>query len=148
MTNGNHKFSIILPVRNGGEYIKECVHSILSQTYTEFNLHIIENCSTDGSAEWITTLHDERIIVYPAEKPLTIEENWGRIISIPKSEFMTMIGHDDLLDKNYLAVMDTLIKKYPDASLFQTHFRYIDGKGKFVRNCKPMSEKQTAAEFL
>ena len=41
---------------------------------------------------------------------------------------MTVIGHDDLLDNNYLDVMNALIAKYPNASLYQTHFRYIDGR--------------------
>lgn len=61
---------------------------------------------------------------------------------------MTIIGHDDLLDKNYLQVMNDLINQYPDASLYQTHFRFIDAKGNFIRHCKPMAEKQTAAELL
>jgi glycosyltransferase involved in cell wall biosynthesis len=142
------KFSIILPVKNGGEYIRECVASILAQTYTDFNLHILENCSTDGTAEWLKTLKDERIIVIPAEKSLSIEENWGRILHIDKNEFMTIIGHDDLLDANYLEVMKDLIEKHPDASLYQTHFRFIDARGNFIRSCKPMEERQSAEEFL
>lgn len=79
------KFSIILPVKNGGEYIKECVHSILAQTLPHFNLHILENCSNDGTAEWLQTLKDERIIVIPSEKSLSIEQNWARILSISKT---------------------------------------------------------------
>ena len=142
------KFSIILPVKNGGAYIKECVQSILNQTYNDFNLHILENCSNDGTAEWLQTLKDERIIVIPSEKPLRIEENWGRIASIEKNEFMTMIGHDDVLDENYLQTINYLIEKHPDASLYQTHFRFIDGKGNFLKHCRPMDEKQTASEFL
>ena len=142
------KFSIILPVKNGGEYIKECVQSIFAQTYPDFNLHILENCSNDGTAEWLQTLKDERIIIIPSEKPLSIEENWARILSINKNEFMTIIGHDDLFDKNYLQTMNDLIEQYPDASLYQTHFRFINAKGNFIRHCKPMDEKQTAVEFL
>src|SRR4030095_13566809 len=106
------KFSIILPVKNGGGYVKECVQSILNQTYTGFNLHILENCSTDGTAQWLQTLKDERIIVYPADKPLSREENWGRILEMAKNDYITMIGHDDLLDKNYLEVLNELILKY------------------------------------
>ncbi len=142
------KFSIILPVKNGGEYVKECVRSILAQTYPNFILHILENCSNDGTSEWLQTLHDERIIIIPSEKALSIEENWARILSIQRNEFMTIIGHDDLLDDNYLEVMKGLIHQYPDASLYQTHFNFIDAKGNFIRHCKPMKEKQTAAEFL
>ncbi len=142
------KFSIILPVKNGGSYIKECVQSILAQTYSDFNLHILENCSTDGTAKWLQTLKDERIIVIPSEKPLSIEENWSRILLIEKNEFITIIGHDDLFEKDYLQVINDLIDQYPDASLYQTHFKFIDAKGNFIKHCKPMGEKQTAAEFL
>src|SRR5436305_12023686 len=106
------KFSIILPVKNGGNYIKECVQSILLQTYTDFTLHILENKSTDGTAEWLQTLKDERIVIIPSETSLTIEENWARILSIEKNEFMTIIGHDDLFDTNYLQIMNGLINQY------------------------------------
>ena len=142
------KFSIILPVKNGGEYVKECVQSILLQTYQEFNLHILENCSTDGTAEWLQTLEDDRVIIIPSERSLSIEENWARILSIQKNEFITIIGHDDLFDKDYLQTIKALIAQYPDASLYQTHFKFIDATGNFIRHCKPMDEKQTGAEFL
>lgn len=142
------KFSIILPVRNGGEYVKECIQSILSQTLNDFNLIVLDNCSDDGTKEWIESLNDERIIIYSAEKQLPIEENWGRILSIPKNEFMTLIGHDDKLKATYLEIMNNLIDKFPDATLFQTHFKYIDAKGKEIRNCKPMQEKEDGPEFL
>ena len=142
------KFSIILPVKNGGEYIKQCVQSILTQAYPDFNLHILENCSNDGTAEWLQTLTDERVIIIPSGRPLSIEENWARIVSINKNEFMTIIGHDDLLNIDYLKGMNELINQYPDASLYQTHFSFIDARGNFIRHCKPMDEKQTVAEFL
>src|SRR5436853_206744 len=127
-------FSIILPVRNGGEYVKECVQSILQQTHSNFNLIVLDNNSTDGTVEWITSLNENRIIVYRSERSLTIEENWGRIKEVPKNEFMTMIGHDDLLYPHYLQEMDTLIAKHPQASLYQAHFAFIDASGAFMRS--------------
>ncbi|HVS97178.1 MAG TPA: glycosyltransferase [Puia sp.] len=142
------KFSIILPVRNGGDYIKLCIASILQQTYRDFNLLILDNCSSDGTSEWIKSLDDPRIRVFPAVRPLSIEENWGRIVGMPKNEFMTMIGHDDILDPHYLAAMDALIRRHPEASLYQTHFRYIDATGAVIRRCKPMDERQSPEEFL
>ena len=142
------KYSIILPVFNGGEYLKLCVNSILAQTYTGFNLLVLDSGSSDGSIEWIESLHDDRIKIYPTERRLTIEENWGRIKSIPRNEFMTIIGHDDLFDKNYLQKMDELISRYPDASLYQSHFRFIDAAGSVMRKCKPMNEKNYPPELL
>ncbi len=142
------KYSIILPVRNGGEYVKECVSSILAQTLDNFNLLVLDNCSTDGTTQWLNSINDTRIKVYPAEKPLSIEENWGRIKEIPKNEFITLIGHDDLLDADYLEIMDQLIMEYPDAGYYQGHFRYIDSNNKLIRSCKPMDTVQNKYEFL
>ena len=142
------KFSIILPVKNGGEYVKECVDSILSQSLQDFNLVVLDNCSTDGTLEWLQSLNDPRIVMHQSEKPLSIEENWARIKAVPKNEFITLIGHDDVLNTNYLQVMADLIQKHPNASLYQSHYQYIDGDGKILRNCLPMDEVQQAHEFL
>ena len=144
----NNKYSIILPVYNGGGYLKECVKSILSQTLRDFRLQILDNCSTDGTSEWIKSLSDERIEYYRSEQPLTIEENWNRIVSIPKNEFITLIGHDDLLHPHYLNTMQDLIGQHPHASLYQAHFLFIDPAGNTIRSCLPMAEVQTADEFL
>lgn len=144
----NFRFSIILPVHNGAEYVKECVNSILSQTIPDFNLHVLDNCSNDGTLEWINSLGDERIIVYPSKQTLSIEENWKRILFVPKNKFMTLIGHDDILHPDFLSEMDFLINRHPNAGLYHTHFKYIDSNGKFVRSCLPMCEIQYAHEFL
>jgi glycosyltransferase involved in cell wall biosynthesis len=142
------KFSIILPVRNGGEYVKECVSSILAQSFTDFDLLVLDNNSTDGTLEWVRSVSDNRVKVYPSQKPLSIEENWGRITSISKNEFITLIGHDDILNSDYLETMNNLISSYPDAGLYQTHFTYIDSKGDKIRSCKAMSEVESAKDFL
>jgi glycosyltransferase involved in cell wall biosynthesis len=142
------RFTIALPVRNGGDYLRPCVESILAQTCGDFELAILDNASTDGTTEWLTTLRDERVRLYPADRPLSITENWARIKTIPKNEFLTTIGHDDLLDPNFLEVISGLICEYPDAGLYMTHFRIINEGGKFLRHCRPMPARETAAEFL
>lgn len=143
-----NRFSIILPVRNGGSYVKECVQSILSQTLNDFNLIVLDNCSTDGTLGWLQSLKDERIILYPSAVSLTIEENWQRIVTVGKNEFITLIGHDDVLTRDYLATMNQLIECNPDASLYQSQFNYIDGNGSVIKECKRMDEKYTPMSFL
>lgn len=142
------RYSIILPVRNGGDYFRECVHNVLHQTLNDFTLVVLENASNDGTLEWVSSLQDNRITIYPVQRPLSIEQNWARILSVQKNEFMTLIGYDDLLHADYLQKIDALIRKHPNASLYHTHFKYIDGKGQFVRSSLPMPEIQYAHEFL
>ncbi len=141
-------YSIILPVLNGGKYVKECINSILSQTIHGFNLIVLDSGSTDGTTEWIQSLNNSKISFYTSSKELSIEDNWNRIKQIPRNEFMTIIGHDDLLFPNYLEEMDKLIKQNPDASLYQAHFRFINQNGDLIQKCKPMKPIQYADEFL
>ena len=109
---------------------------------------LLDNCSTDGTLEWLQSLNDNRIIIYKSENPLSIEDNWNRIKLVPKNEFITLIGHDDILNENYLDIMNSLILKHPSASLYQAHFQYINKEGLVLHNCKPMDEIQYAHEFL
>lgn len=143
-----NRFSIILPVKNGGDYVKECVDSILKQSYTDFNVFILDNISDDGTLQWLQTIKDSRITIIPSSVSLSMEANWGRIKELPKHEYMTIIGHDDLFHEHYLQEMNHLILKYPDASLYQSHFNFIDQHGNYLRKCQNMDEVQTSDDFL
>ncbi len=144
----NGLFTIALPVRNGHPHLKLCVESILAQRCGDFELAVLDNASTDGTADFLASLRDPRVRLYPAERPLSIEENWARILQIPKNEFLTTIGHDDLLHPEFLTVISRLIAEHPDANLYATHFRLIDTHGNLLRHCRPMPGRETAAEFL
>lgn len=150
MTIKNISFTIFLPVRNGGDYLRLCIESILSQSYPYFDLIILENCSSDSSLDWLKVLvrQDNRVKLLPSNESLSIEANWSRILSIPKNEYMTMIGHDDLLDPNYLEVINQTINDNPNANLYLTHFRLIDSQGKLIRYCTPMPKLETVNEFI
>lgn len=142
------KFSIILPVHNGGDYIKECVESILNQTLNDFNLIVLDNCSSDNTVAWLQSLNDARIEIINSPVLLSIEDNWARALNCKKNEFVTLIGHDDVLLPHYLEEMNALIFKHPQASLYQSHYNFINSKGEVSGPCKPMDEVQLGHEFL
>jgi len=142
------KYSFIVPTYNSERWIQPCINSILAQTYSKFDIIILDSGSIDGTLEWIKSTGDNRIRIYTTDRRLDIVENWGRITGIPKNEFMTIMGHDDILYPNYLATVDKLIERFPDAGLYQTHFNFIDGKGQLIRACVPMKTHITAVEFL
>ncbi|HEX4372831.1 MAG TPA: glycosyltransferase [Puia sp.] len=143
-----NKFSIIIPTYNSMQWIKESVNSVLVQSLNDFELIILDSGSADQTLNWINSIGDIRFKIFRTEKKLSIEENWGRIISLDRNEFMTILGHDDILHPNYLKTIDALINKHPDASLYQTHFSFINADGEEIRKCLPMDEVQTGSEFL
>jgi glycosyltransferase involved in cell wall biosynthesis len=137
-----------LPVRNGWPYVKECVESILAQTYPHFDLIVLDNQSTDNTMNWLKTLKDDRIRLFSSQVALSIDESWARARNVQKQEYMTLIGHDDTLDPNFLIAIKTLIDRNPNGALYQTGSRLINAEGKTVRSCKPVPERENAAQYL
>lgn len=144
----SRKFSIILPVRNGMPHIIDAVGSVLSQTYDNFELHILDNMSTDGTLEWIRSITDARVKVSTSASSLSIEDSWGRIADIEKCEFITMFAHDDILFPEFLENVDNLINQFPDAKLYQANGELIDGEGSLIRQCRRIKEIETASDYL
>lgn len=142
------QFTVIVPSYNGGAYLKACVQSIQAQTFPHWALAVLDDGSTDGSLAWLQSLGEPRLTVFPAQEHLGIVRNWQRALTLPKAEWMTIVGQDDLLDPNYLAVMQRLTQECPDAGLYHAHFRFIDGPGKTIRACRPLPARETAAEYL
>ena len=142
------KYSFIIPTYNSRRWIESSLNSLLAQTYTGFEIIVLDSGSTDDTIAWIRSLNDKRVRIYTTETRLNIAENWGRITSVTKNEFMTIMGHDDVLYPDYLATIDELITEFPDAALYQTHFNFIDGKGELIRACKPIKKILQPAELL
>jgi glycosyltransferase involved in cell wall biosynthesis len=142
------KFSVVLPVRNGWPYVQECVNSILAQTYTHFELVVLDNMSTDNTVPWLKSLNDQRIRIYESSTALSIVESWARVVHVEKQEYMTLIGHDDALDSGYLQAIAGLIERFPDAKLYQTGSRIIGPRGTFVRRCRPVPDHETPTQYI
>lgn len=126
-------FSFIMPVHNGMPFIRETIPSILDQTVRDFKLVILENQSDDGTAEYLSSLSDPRIEIVRSDRLLSIEENWARILDLPKSEYFAIAMADDGYESNYLEEIERLIARYGDrCNVFRTNITAIDSEGKKI----------------
>jgi len=143
-------FSIIIPFKTGKSYLRECLHSALLQTHDDFEIIILaDNTSNqDGALDAVLALKDPRIRIEDSEENLNILENWGRIKNLNKKEYMTILGYDDLLSKDFLKLVAALIEDDPTASLYHTHFNYIDSEGQFIKPCLPLPNQLNASSYL
>jgi len=141
-------FTIIIPAANGGEHFKECIKSVLSQEYSNYNIKILENCTSNGTIEWLRKVNAKNLEVYSSNKKLSIEKNWARALKLQKNEFMVFVGEDDILDVNFLKVINSQINNDKNASIYFTHFRYINTAGELIRNCRRIQARETTAEYL
>jgi glycosyltransferase involved in cell wall biosynthesis len=141
-------FSVVLAVRNGWPYVQECVESVLAQSYPHFDLIVLDNQSTDNTMPWLKTLKDGRLRLFNSPTPLSIVGSWARVKDVAKQEYMTLIGHDDTLDPDFLMAIKALIERNPDSALYQTGARLINADGNIIRGCRPVPESETAAQYL
>lgn len=144
----NPEFTIVMPVHNGANYIESALQSVLAQSYPHFSILVLENASTDNTLEIIRGFESSRITVVPSDTFLPIEQNWGRILHQPMSEFCTLLGHDDLLYPGFLEEAAVLIAAEPDASLYQVQVEVIDAAGAVVRQPPAIPRQETAHEFI
>jgi glycosyltransferase involved in cell wall biosynthesis len=88
--------SVILPVYNCEKYINQCIDSILCQTYPNFELLIIDDCSTDNTVNLIQEYKDERIKLTIKEKNSGYTDSLNWAISIAKGEYIARMDGDDI----------------------------------------------------
>lgn len=89
--------SVAIPVFNGEKYIFDCIQSVLQQNFIDYELLILDNCSTDNTAIVVNNISDKRIRYIKNKKNLGSIGNFNKCIKESKGEFFLLLPHDDLL---------------------------------------------------
>lgn len=103
--------SIILPVYNGRKFLKECIESVLNQTYNFFELIIIDDGSTDKSEEIVKEFNSEKIRYYFKDNEgVAATRSFG--LSKAKGDIISFIDQDDMWNESYLVQVVEHMKEY------------------------------------
>lgn len=115
-------FSIIIPLYNKENYIQEALKSILNQRFQDFEIIIVNDCSTDKSLEKAQEINSEKIrfIHHEKNKGLSAARNTG--IRTAKAQFVVFLDADDVWKPSFLEKIKVLIDTFPDVSLFATGY--------------------------
>ena len=120
-------FSIIIPLYNKYEFIKKAVFSVLNQTYPYFELIIVDDGSSDSSIQVIEKINDTRIKLFKQSNAgVSAARNKG--IEIAKYELVAFLDADDWWGENYLQSMLKLSLKYPEVSIYGSHYAIVKNK--------------------
>ncbi len=129
------RVTIGLPVYNGQNYLVETLESLLAQTYTDFELVISDNASTDRT-EAICRQYaagDARIRYYRNDENIGASANYNRAFELGRGEYFKWAAHDDLLAPTYLERCVEALDADPDVVLAYTQAKAIDDKGNVVK---------------
>lgn len=123
------EFSIIIPAYNVEKYIGSCIESILRQSFSDFEILIINDGSTDGTLAAAESFaeKDSRIRVFSKNNAgLSHTRNYG--IERAVGKFLYFVDSDDLLEKDALSDIEKQIRSNPDADIIATRYRILDDK--------------------
>lgn len=128
----NPKVSIVLPCYNGAGYLSESIHSCIEQSFTNWELIIVNDCSTDNSMEIATEYarQDSRIKVYTNDvnKKLPASLNVG--FSHATGDYLTWTSHDNIMHKDMLKDFVDYLEGHEDVGLVTANYTAIDANGK------------------
>lgn len=131
------KLTVGIPVYNGGRYILESVNSVLNQTYTDFELIVTDDGSTDETMEVLRTLNDPRLIVVHDGMHKGLATRLNEQITMARGEYFARMDADDVMLPQRLEHQMAFVYQHPETDVVGTSTVVIDENGKQIgyRNC-------------
>jgi glycosyltransferase involved in cell wall biosynthesis len=124
--------SIIIPVYNGEKTIKSTIESVLSQTFTDFELIVVNDGSQDSTLAAITEIKDARIRIFSFPNS-GVSASRNRGLAEAKGEFISFLDADDLWTPNKLEAQLKSLQENPQAAVAYSWSDWIDESGQFLR---------------
>ena len=128
--------SVGLFVYNGDRFLEEALDSILNQTFTDFELIISDNASTDrtGKIAEAYAERDRRIRYYRAERNMGAGWNVRRVYELARGKYFKQAAADDLLEPDFLRRCVQILETDPGCVLAHARTKEIDENGAFISN--------------
>lgn len=124
--------SVIIPAYNSEKFLKESIESVLSQTYADIEIIVINDGSTDHSIKILNQYNDKIILIDQKNKGLSEAVNTG--IKKMSGKWMKWLSPDDVLFPNTIEILVEEAKKLPENTIVYSNWEMIDEKGKKMRN--------------
>lgn len=150
LINNEILFSVVIPIYNAENVLERTIQSVLNQTYSNFELWLIDDCSTDGSF----CIAQEYANIYPQVHAIRLETNSGsaqkpieRGFGMANGEFVMAIGNDDEINEVYLAKMCEIVKNYPDVDIVVPSMQVVDSISNETIGAYPIKSVDTSRIF-
>lgn len=146
----NRLFSILLPAYKR-QHLQACIESVLNQTYTFWELIIINDASPENIDGIIQTFNDKRIHYYINQQNIgayNLVKQWNKCLHYAKGEYCICIGDDDYLLPYCLDTYNDLINHYQQVEILHGQTDIIDTNGQFVSHTAPRPEWESATSLL
>lgn len=145
------KVSIILPSYNHERFLQKRLDSILNQSFQDWELIIIDDCSTDGSVKILNAFvekHKHKVANFILNETNSGSgyKSWEKGIALAQSEYIWIAETDDYCDTNFLNELVEVLDKDQDVQIAFTSSNYIDEHDSFLYDSRKRTEKLNVEE--
>lgn len=141
------RVTVLMPAYNVGAYIKEAIESVLAQTFKDFTLLVIDDCSTDNTAEVVHSFSDPRIRYEKNEHNLGLAENLNRGLDLSDTEFCARMDGDDIAEPTWLETGVKVLDSRPEVGICSFGFQFFGTKNSIVRFPEKHEDSQVQMLF-
>lgn len=143
-------YTFLLPAYKA-EFLCESIESILAQTYKDFELLIVDDCSPYQLEKVVEPfLSDERVFYYRNDKNIggkDLVAQWNHCLKYAKGDYVILASDDDIYHLNYLHEINNLVQRYPQTKVFGCRKRIINEFGQLVDVDGCLNEYMTTTEL-
>ena len=136
-----------MPAYNVGPWIREAIESVLAQTFKDFTLLVIDDCSTDNTAEVVRSFSDPRIRYEKNEHNLGLAENLNRGLDLSDTEFCARMDGDDIAEPTWLETGVKVLDSRPEVGICSFGFQFFGTKNSIVRFPEKHEDSQVQMLF-
>ncbi len=126
------KVSICIPVYNGEKTIKDAINSALEQTYKNIEILVIDNMSTDGTADIVKGMDDRRIVFFQNKENLGMAGNWNECIRKSTGEYIHFLCADDIIKPECIRKKMAVIERFDDVVMVISATDLVNENGSLI----------------
>lgn len=143
------KVSVILPAYNAEKYIKEAVDSILGQTFMNFELIVINDCSKDSTEQILLSYTDPRLVYVKNEQNLGVAGTLNKGLSLAKGTYIARMDADDISLPERFRKQVSYLDAHPDVAVLGTAVEIFgEGMSSQIRQFSQMPEQMKVDLFF
>ena len=145
----NPFFSIIIPTYNREKHIADTLQSVINQSFSDFEVLVIDNQSVDLTKEIIETIKDKRVFFYQNEQNYERCYSRNRGIDLARGKYILLLDSDDLYEENHLENWyQFILKTYEKDDTFFVSDKQILNSEKFIQHNPILTSKQHPTTYF
>lgn len=142
----NPRITILMPIFNVDKYLRESIDSVLEQTYQNFLLLILDDCSTDDSGSIVTSYTDSRIRYVHNDSNLGLANNLNKGLDLVQTELVARMDGDDIAEPTWLEENIKVLDSHSEIGICSSGFQFFGARSSVVRY--PQRHEDSMAQML